>query len=451
MRSILIGSFLVAIAAAPLTGQEHWPGRDRLEAERCTPLKGDAAQWLRRADSATGLARLGDRILSFSGDEVSTDFFEADRTYPPFLSTSRQYKWWFDPTTGVERIAVGTTTTGAPLQNVVRTAAATFMARDTVLQANPQLHAFFASGRALSPLAVLRDWEAASGVAVSARCVFREYPRVVLTRANASDRLYLDEKTGIPVKFERTEPHYLWGQVLAEYVYATWWQMGPAILPLVSVRYFDGVEELRRAVALPPRAASVLATAMPRDSAPSLRLPSPLPDVAATPAAPVIVDTIRVGPNTVLLRSKSYTHAATLAADTLFLFDATTSEERSRADLVLLASLFPGRRPIVLVVTDVAWPHIAGVRFWAARGAIIVTHALLRPILEAVLARHWTLAPDALERARGKLAPRIRAVSGALALGGGAVQLHPIDGVASEGALVAFLPADSLLWASDYI
>jgi hypothetical protein len=36
-------------------------------------------------------------------------------------------------------------------------------------------------------------------------------------------------------------------------------------------------------------------------------------------------------------------------------------------------------------------------------------------------------------------------------LAGGAIVLRPIDGVASEGALMALVAGDGFLWASDYI
>jgi len=36
-------------------------------------------------------------------------------------------------------------------------------------------------------------------------------------------------------------------------------------------------------------------------------------------------------------------------------------------------------------------------------------------------------------------------------LAGGAVKLYAIDGAGSEGALVAFIPGDKYLWASDFV
>jgi len=238
-------------------------------------------------------------------------------------------------------------------------------------------------------------------------------------------------------------------------VYATWWQAGPTILPVVAVRYVDGVEQYRRDLSLPQSAAQSLATEVAVAEAFPRPLPSPLPDHSIGPdpsQQETPVDTVRVDPNTFLLSARAYTHAVTLVRDTVYLMDATTAEWRSRADSTWIARLFPRHRAVVLVVTDLAWPHISGLRFWVARGATIATHRISRPFLAQVIDRKWTTNPDALEGARA-VAARTKwiVVDTAATLAGGAIQLRPIDGVASEGALMVMLPATGFVWASDYI
>lgn len=44
-----------------------------------------------------------------------------------------------------------------------------------------------------------------------------------------------------------------------------------------------------------------------------------------------------------------------------------------------------------------------------------------------------------------------RAVSDSLNLGGSAIGLYPIDGIASEGALMGFVRGERFLWASDFV
>jgi hypothetical protein len=104
-----------------------------------------------------------------------------------------------------------------------------------------------------------------------------------------------------------------------------------------------------------------------------------------------------------------------------------------------------------VVVTDLAWPHVAGVRAWVARGATIVSHRAAREFLARVVNRRWTREPDLLERSRQHAVFRFRAVTDSLPLAGGDVLVFPIDGVASEVSLAAFVRPNRFLWASDYI
>jgi hypothetical protein len=106
----------------------------------------------------------------------------------------------------------------------------------------------------------------------------------------------------------------------------------------------------------------------------------------------------------------------------------------------------------VLVVTDLAWPHIAGVRYWVAQGARIVAHRAAVPFLTSVVNRRWIATPDMLEQKRHALGPfHVNAVSDSLRLAGGDLLVFAIDGVASEVALAAYIRPERFLWASDYI
>jgi hypothetical protein len=141
----------------------------------------------------------------------------------------------------------------------------------------------------------------------------------------------------------------------------------------------------------------------------------------------------------------------TLRRDTVFLFDATQGDERSQKDSAWIGKLFPGRHPIVVVVTDLAWPHVSGVRYWVAQGVTIVSHRAARTFLESVVDRRWTAAPDLLERRRAVSRLRFVGVSDSLRLAGGDLLLFPIDGRTSEVALADYVRPDRFLWASDFI
>lgn len=448
MRLTLPGVLLVAgtILATP-TAAQGWPGRDRLEPESCSataPGTPDPATWLRRAAASIGLPNAAGKVITWSGSDTDVQFYQSDRPYPPFLASVTSRTWYFAPETGVERAQ--SSRGGA----ILSTDGATFMARDTLVRPAEQAHAFFAPYRDLNPYAVLADFGHAD-LGLDGRCTFRGFPRVVL-RSSAGERLYLDEKSGTPVKLERMEAHPTWGQVRAEYVYTTWWRGEGVSIPIAAVRYIDGVEHLRRDVALPQRRGEQVVHLVAGDSAPRLAVPAADQRGAVSPFnAQTPVDTVRIDQATWLLTTPSYTHAVTLQRDTVFLFDATMADWRSRADSTWIATLFGPGHPMVLVVTDLAWPHVGGVRFWLARGARLVTHRQSIPFLTQLVERRWTLTPDVLEGARRARGPNIRGIDRPTVFAGGAIRLGPIDGVASEGALYASLPGSGFLWAGDYL
>jgi len=414
-----------------------------------------SAALLERADSAMQAERAAGKVLHWIGMRGTANDYQSDRTYPPFFLSFNSEEGWYAPATGAIRsrgqiwYIGGFGANGAP--ELLSGAAATWVVRDTSLVAVPAARSMGDAMRRMDPWALIRDWRTGTPVTGEGRCVYRDYPRTVLARTveGMVERLFLDPKTGFPVKLERVEPHYLWGQSRVEYVWSNWQEAEGVMTPGSTFRIVDGETEVARTV-------SQVDLISP-DSAPSLRLPDPaLVQAPMLPAflTPTAPDTVRVGPATFLLANRGYTEVIALRRDTVFVFDATQAEARARADSSWIARLFPGPHPVVLVVTDLAWPHVAGVRFWVARGAIIVAHRAAEPFLRKVVDRRWTAAPDLLEqlRSRGRTPRwRFRSVDDSLVLAGGEITLHPIDGITSEVALLGWLLADRFLWASDYI
>ena len=419
-------------------------------ADSCRPaVDRNALELLQTAAQRTGLAAARGLVLKQRAFDVTNHAFESDRTYPPSLAEVKSVEAWFDPASGAERQETHATIAGYEFAATTLGAAdASYAIRDTALVPNESLHSMLYETRPLNVWAMLDDWLAAPDVHVEARCVYRDYSRVVLSRdgPRGRERLYLDPKSGYPVKLDRFEPHYLWGQVHVEFVYSTWQREGDAHLPGGTFRLEDGATMVTRTFGE--------RRLVPRDSAPSLMLPARehrMAFAAAAFLAPGNPDTVRVTPTVYLLRNRGYTETIALVHDTVFVFDATQGETRVQQDSAWISKVFPGRHPVVVVVTDLAWPHVAGVRGWVARGATIVSHRASREFLQRLVDRRWTLAPDLLERRRSQTPFRFRAVGDSLALGGGEILVFPIDGAASEVALAAFVRPSRFLWASDYI
>ncbi len=421
---------VLILAAAPLAlGQEQ-----------------SAGMWLKRASEAMGFDRVGGRIIHYHSAYSDQQNYQSERYYPPFFDAMITSENWFSPRSGVLRTTTKTTYPGGgppPAQTLYDgNTGVTIRGDRPVPVPRSQLGI-----RNLDAWAVIYDWLHASDVRVAGRETYRDYPRVVLARKTkeGEQRLFLDPKSGLPVKLEYTEPHYLWGQRRVEYLYSLWLLQGDILINAASFRLADGAVEISSTTgdAELTAAEAVEPLQMPAGSGAAEALP-----VFLQPLAP---QAVQVTPTTYILTNRGYTEGVTLAGNEIFLFDATQGPERAAQDAALMAKLFPGHHKVNVVVTDLAWPHIAGVRYWVAQGATIISHPTARPFLEQIVNRRWTVKPDALEAARNNVKFHFMGVNSLAQFAGGKVLLAPIDGIGSETVLFGYVPADHFLWASDYV
>ena len=407
---------------------------------------------LLRAREVMGFEHAANRVLHFRAILAAEQNYQSDRTYPPFFSNMVAQEVWFDPASAVLRVQSETIFPGGGPSPASTTLDDGKNAEAIRGENNIPIARRQATGRALNAWAVIADWSAATGVRPLPPEIYRDYPRIVLSRQTATgeQRLYLDPKSGFPVKLDFLEPHYLWGQRHIEYVWSTWTMNGGVFLPGSAFRVADGDVELSQTIGamelVAPSATPPLAAPPPPAHSPA-DLPLFLQAVAP--------QVTKVAANLYLSSNPGYTEGLALINDEVYVFDATQGEDRARQDAEQVARLFPGTHKINVVVTDLAWPHIAGVRFWVSRGATIIAHATARDFLQKVVDRNWTLAPDTLQlqRSRSPVAGRLDffAIDQTTDFAGGRVRLAPIDGIGSEVALMVYLREEKFLWASDYI
>ena len=402
---------------------------------------------LTRAQNVMGLAHAGQSVLHYRAVAAVEQNYQSERTYPPFFSAMQVKETWLDPRSGVERVSVQTTYPGggpSPAQILLTDANRAFVLSKEQMRLLPRS---YMQSRYLNPWNVIADWTAAGTARFVGHQVYRDYSRIVLARTtpHGEHRLFIDEKSGFPLKVDLQEKHYLWGQRHIEYVYADWIQSAGVMIPGASFMLADGKTEISQTLGDVEMIA--------RETAPSLALPEGSPPADELPPflQPLDLKVTQVGPKTYLLSNPGYTEAVTEVGDEVFLFDPTQGEERAKKDAATIAKLFPGKHKFTVVITDLAWPHIAGVRYWVASGATIIAHQAAREFLQSVIDRRWTLTPDLLEQRRKTARLKFVSVKGTYAAAGGAVSLHPIDGIGSEVALMGYLVADRFLWASDFI
>src|SRR5206468_1361863 len=102
-----------------------------------------------------------------------------------------------------------------------------------------------------------------------------------------------------------------------------------------------------------------------------------------------------------------------------------------------------------VIGTSDAWPHLGGLREYAARGVPIYALDLNLPIIQRLLDARYATDPDRL--ARQPKAPRFRIVSAKTVVGQGAsrLEIYPLRTVTGERQMMIYWPAHQLLYTSD--
>ncbi|MCP3140624.1 MBL fold metallo-hydrolase [Pyxidicoccus xibeiensis] len=137
--------------------------------------------------------------------------------------------------------------------------------------------------------------------------------------------------------------------------------------------------------------------------------------------------------------------------DGLVVLEAPIASGYSARVLEEASKRFPGVKVKAVVSTSDAWPHVGGLREYAARGIPLQVLDLNRPLVERLLKAPRTRVPDAL--AKAPRAAKLQAVGRRTLLGTGKnrVELIPVRTETGERMLFAWLPEQRLLYTSDLV
>lgn len=271
-------------------------------------------------------------------------------------------------------------------------------------------------------------------------------------------RLLLNPYTHLPtlmeVVRERPDNVFLapWGDVRARTSWGNWQIVSGLRLPLSSWRTINGLPDADFTI--------TRATLDPGDA------PWPKVDAAAIAAAE---QRVRNGPQPVALSGPGQELAegirfyagrwnTTLVRQEagVVVLEAPLANELSEAAIVEAGKVFPGAPLAAVVSTSDAWPHIAGLRAYAARKLPLYVFALTVPLVRRLLDAPHATRPDAWEQRRrddSRAAADIRPVAGKTAIGTGPnrIELYPLRGEGSERMVMAYFPGRKLLYASDLV
>ena len=273
-------------------------------------------------------------------------------------------------------------------------------------------------------------------------------------------RVLLNPHTHLPTLVEVTRAYpenvflWIWGDVRARTSYGNWQLVGGIALPFSSWRTVNGLPDRDQTitkVVLDPTDAPWPAIDDKTRAAAEERVrkgPPPFAFAAAS-SGRELADGIRFYPgrwNTTLVRMD----------DGVVVLEAPIASEYTEGVAAEAARAFPGAPLRAVVSTSDAWPHVGGVRAYAARGVPIYAFELTRPLLARLLDAPHALRPDAWERRRQaepRAAADIRPVVGRTPIGAGPnrIELYPVRGEGSERMVMAYFPGRKLLYASDLI
>ncbi len=137
--------------------------------------------------------------------------------------------------------------------------------------------------------------------------------------------------------------------------------------------------------------------------------------------------------------------------DGIVILEAPISSGYSAKVIAEAEKRFPGVPIKAVVSTSDAWPHLAGVREYAARGIPIYALDVNQPLLEKVMTAPRRTFPDALAQTPKR--PQWRIVAGKTVLGEGPnrLELYPLRTESGERMLMAYLPERRVLYAADLI
>ena len=160
---------------------------------------------------------------------------------------------------------------------------------------------------------------------------------------------------------------------------------------------------------------------------------------------------VEIAPGSIIQYGGSWNVGVVRQPDGLVIIEAPIGSHYSAQVLDEVAKRYPGTRVKAMITTSDAWPHLGGVREYAARGIPIYALDLNRPILERLLKADYRANPDAL--AKTPKPARFTWVSAKTAIGTGdaRMELYPVHGENGERMMAAYFPALKILYTSDEI
>ena len=258
-------------------------------------------------------------------------------------------------------------------------------------------------------------------------------------------------------KVETRVDHAVVGDLLVEFEYSDYRSMNGVQVPARIVQRQAGMPTFDAAIASatpnPPSLAELLTAPAPPaggapGAAPAGGRGGPGGPPAAAAAAPP-VDKIGEG---VFKIGGNYTSLAIDMGDHILVVESGQNDARGAAVMAAAKQAIPNKPIRFVVNSHPHFDHAGGLGAAVAEGATILTHRNNEPMLEGLLSGQRTLIGDSLAKVANRRGDVVQSVGDRdmrKGTNGKVIELHHIPNEHTDGLLVAFLPAEKLLWTAD--
>ncbi len=309
----------------------------------------------------------------------------------------------------------------------------------------------------LGPERILLTALAASDVHLEPDTVLQSVPHhvVAFTWKNSPVRVFLNADTSLPtaVEWTRAYPYdtfwSVWGDVTTRVYYSMWWLCPNGIHYPLQWDVFRNnlpdrvltITEIKLNPELPSDEFAIPADAREGFAKNGSQTVDQQPfGLSGEPPQEVAENVFLIPGRWNIILIKQRDGVVVLEAPAASAYSAQAISEAERR--------WPGVPIKAAITTSDAWPHLAGVREYVARGIPIYALDQNVPILRRVVAAPRTFFPDRL--AKSPREPDFRVVSGKTVLGDGdnRIEMYPLRGETTERQLMVYFPQHKLLYAS---
>jgi hypothetical protein len=160
---------------------------------------------------------------------------------------------------------------------------------------------------------------------------------------------------------------------------------------------------------------------------------------------------VEIVPGVAIVRSGLFSYRATeiRQSDGIVILEGQLSNGYTSKVIADAEKRFPGLRVKAVVTTSDSWPHIGGLREYAARGISIYALDLNRPVLTRLMNSPHKIQPDDLAKS-GKAA-NFNFISQRTTVGAGEnrIEVIPFRTATGERQMMVYFPAAKIVYTSD--